>query len=243
MNNFVWIALLALPLLCPYKSTLAQSSKISPKGSAAQQANAASTNESIETASSKAHPLMAGPPSNVTRYGGTKKIEFFNPLKQIKQGKIKYTYSDFSDEQLARAFKKDFSDEEFGWAAMKCPQLLWCKFDDPKVPAGITFLPSQDSSDPYLSQVTKWQFVASKDSMCNQHSTWEIICEDLSGTAFSSFRDTKWCFAGEKMQEKHKCFGIRVLAAKYNLEKYNAEDKFIITNINMYEKQPGYNQF
>jgi len=260
MNNFILIAL--LPLLCPLKSTT-ESSKISAEGATAQEAiaastnkslepvlskastvqeaDAASTNKSIEPASSKAHPLMAGPPSNVTRYGGTKKIEFFNPLKQIKQGKIKYTYQYYGDEALARAFKKDYSDERFGWDAWSGPHMLWCLFDEWKVPAGITFLPSQLHAHSNRYQVTKWQFVASKDSMCNQRSTWDVICEDLSGTGFSSRRVVKGCFAGKEVQEKYRCIGIRVLEGDWDLGNYYGDDEFIITNINMYEKVAGYN--
>jgi len=197
-------------------------------------------------ASSDSKKQMATNVKSSVHYGGTKKIVFHNPLSQIKRGKIRYTFQspkyNYGQQGLARAFGEDFSDEDFGWYAFKCPQMLWCEFNDSKVPAGITFLPSQLHADVNGWQVTKWQFVASKDSICNQFSTWEVICEDLSGTAFSSRRDAKGCFAGEKMQEKHRCFGIRVLAGKLK-PKYDTDDKFIITNINMYEKQPGYNQF
>jgi len=171
-------------------------------------------------------------------------IKFVDPLKQIKQGKIRYTYQDngsyYGDEGLARAFEKDFSADDFGWYARECPQMLWCQFDDAKVPGGITFLPSQVKQWATLAHVTKWQFLASKDSKCNQDSTWEVICEDLSGTVYGNIRAEKGCFAGEKIQEKYKCFGIRILEAESELGKHDTYDDFIITNINMYEKTSGY---
>jgi len=251
MIQFVFIALVIGSW--PFKATtdaspvwkLADSSKILPDGSTAQEADAATKNESIAPVSSSAHPLMAGAPLNTPHYGATKKIEILEPLKQIKQGKIKYTYqsrdSGYGDKGLARAFKKDFSNEYFGWFAMNCPQMLWCEFDDPKVPAGITFLPSQNSGDANQFHVTKWQFVASKDYICNKNSPWEVICEDLSGTGYKGSKQGKGCFAGKEVQEKYRCIGIRVLEGNYDFGKYYTNDDFIITNINMYEKVAGYN--
>jgi len=254
MIQFVFIALVIGSW--PFKATtdaspvwkLADSSKILPDGSTAQEADAATKNESIAPVSSRTHPLMAGPPLNTPHYGATKKIEFFNPLKQIKQGKIKYTYQHkyepYGDKGLARAFKTDFSDEQFGWFGYKCPQMLWCQFDDPKVPAGVTFLPSQSSDLANQFHVTKWQFVASKDYICNERSPWKVICEDLSGTGYMGKDQGKVCFAGEEIQEKYRCIGIRVLEGKFILGKYVSgavDDEFMITNIIMYEKVAGYN--
>jgi len=181
---------------------------------------------------------MAGPPLNTTHYGATKKIVFLDPLKQIKEGKIGYSYQfpGSSDEKLARAFKKDFKSEDFGWRGRFCPQILWFKFDDAKVPAGLTFLPSQWKT--LHEYVTKWQFVASKDSSCNESSPWEVICEDLSGTHFNNTIQGKGCFAGKEVQTKYPCFGIRVLEGVH--EPYEYSDFFIITNINVYEKVAGY---
>jgi len=248
MIQFVFIALVIGSW--PFKATtdaspvwkLADSSKILPDGSTAQEADAATKNESIAPVSSSAHPLMAGAPLNTPHYGATKKIEILEPLKQIKQGKIKFTYqfdgTAFGDKGLARAFKEDFSYEYFGWGAGKCPQMLWCEFDDWKVPAGITFLPCQGDKGWH---VTKWQFVASKDSICNKNSPWEVICEDLSGTGYKGSKQGKGCFAGKEVQEKYRCIGIRVLEGNYDFGKYYTNDDFIITNINMYEKVAGYN--
>jgi len=249
MIQFVFIALVIGSW--PFKATtdaspvwkLADSSKILPDGSTAQEADAATKNESIAPVSSSAHPLMAGAPLNTPHYGATKKIEILEPLKQIKQGKIKFTYQDkaVGDKGLARAFKKDFSDEQFGWYAFDCPQMLWCEFDDAKVPAGVTFLPSQDQAQANYRHVTKWQFVASKDYICNKNSPWEVICEDLSGTGYKGSKQGKGCFAGKEVQEKYRCIGIRVLEGNYDFGKYYTNDDFIITNINMYEKVAGYN--
>merc|ERR1719334_945241 len=105
---------------------------------------------------------------------------------------------------------------QYGWHAWKCPQMLWCQFDYEKVPAGITFLPSQfwDGVDPSNHwHVTKWQFVASMgmDSSCDENSPWEVICEDLSGTKYKNKSQGKGCFAGKEVQAKYRCFGIRVL--------------------------------
>merc|ERR1712136_278981 len=222
---------------------LADSSKILPDGSTSQEADEATKSESIAPVSSSAHPLMAGAPLNTPHYGATKKIEFPNPLKQIKQGKIRYTYQaggEYGDEGLARAFKKDLTHDNFGWYASECPQMLWCEFDDAKVPAGITFLPSQNHNVVNEKQVTKWQFVASKDSMCNQRSPWEVICEDLSGTGHKGRRQPKGCFDGKEIQEKYRCLGIRVLAGEWEFRKYDTDDWFIITNIIMYEKVAGH---
>jgi len=251
MIQFVFIALVIGSW--PFKATtdaspvwkLADSSKILPDGSTAQEADAATKNESIAPVSSSAHPLMAGAPLNTPHYGATKKIEILEPLKQIKQGKIKYTYQNnmagYGDYGLARAFEKDFSNMYFGWWAIKCPQMLWCQFDDPKVPAGVTFLPCQSSKCDKHLHVTKWQFVASKDSICNENSPWVVICEDLSGTGFKGTHQGKGCFAGKEVQEKYRCIGIRVLEGNYDFGKYYTNDDFIITNINMYEKVAGYN--
>jgi len=250
MNQFVLIAL-AIGT-CSFKSTtdasavwkLADSSKILPDGSTSQEADEATKNESIAPVSSSAHPLMAGAPLNTPHYGATIKIEFPNPLKQIKQGKIRYTYQDdrsgYGDKGLARAFKKDYSPDSFGWSAWLCPQMLWCLFDEGKVPAGVTFLPSQGPGSANHYHVTGWQFVASKDSSCTKNSPWEVICEDLSGTGYRSRVQGKKCFAGKEVQEKYRCFGIRVLEGKADPKRYNSHDQFIITNIIMYEKVSGY---
>jgi len=211
-----------------------------------------STATTVTTATTATKPTKtsttAAPAPKTTsaprHFGGIKRIVFDDPLKQIKQGKIRYSYQDngsyYGDEGLAKAFEKDFSADEFGWYARECPQLLWCKFDDAKVPGGITFLPSQVKQWATLIHVTKWQFLASKDSKCNQDATWEVICEDLSGTVDGNIRAEKGCFAGEKIQEKYKCFGIRVLEAESEVGKYDTYDDFILTNINMYEKTSGY---
>jgi len=194
---------------------------------------------------SRAHPLIAGSPTNSTHYIGIKRIKFVEPLKLIQEGKIRYTPSRswYTNKQIARAFKKDFSNQDFGWYASECPQMIWSKFDEAKVPAGVTFLPSQAHWHVNKYHVTKWQFLASKDSKCNQDATWEVICEDLSGTGFSSRQAEKGCFAGEDIQEKYKCFGIRILESKEYHGKYDTDDNFVITNINMYEKTAGYNRF
>jgi len=215
------------------------SSKISPESSAAQQSDVAPKKELAELVSSRAHPLMVGPASSTTRYGGSKKIQIINPLKLIKEGKIGYTSKNGCDACLARAFKEDFSDEDFGWTTFHCPQMLWCQFDEMKIPAGLTFRPIQTGQNEF--HVTKWQFVATKDSKCNKTATWKVICEDLSGALFKGKWSIKACFAGEEVQEKYKCFGIRVLEGNAASGKYDSTDTFQITNIIMYEKTAGYN--
>merc|ERR1712126_26992 len=134
MNNFIWIAL--LPLLCPNKSTteawkLAESLKMASVSSSAHPSTPAQTNSRLNV--------------EANHYGGIKKIVFDDPLKLVQEGKIKATSYYWADDAkfFARAFKKDFSAEDFGWEAYDCPQMLWCEFDDAKVPAGITFRPSQ----------------------------------------------------------------------------------------------------
>merc|ERR1712136_264 len=231
MNHIIWIAL--LPLFCPYKSTtdawkLAESLKIASVSSSVHPSTPAQTNQRLNV--------------GANRYGGIKRIQFVDPLKQIKEGKINATWYSVDDEFFARAFKKDFSNEAFGWWADECPQMLWCKFDDAKVPAGVTFLPTQWSEDNNKYHVTKWQFLASVDSQCNQYSAWDVICEDLSGKGYSGKTKEKGCFAGKEIQEKYKCFGIQVLEGTYALGKYDSRDDFWITNINMYEKAAGYNR-
>jgi len=165
-----------------------------------------------------------------------KKVVFVDPLSQIEEGKIGYSLRCLDDMYLAEAFIEFFENAYFGWLARDCPQMLWWQFDDAKVPAGLTFLGDQDQ-DPFSEHdflVTKWQFLASKDSKCNQYSTWEVICEDLSGIGNKRVR--KKCYSGEEMQEKYKCFGFRVLEAKS--EHYEL-DAFFVTNIIMYEKTAG----
>merc|ERR1711915_51158 len=208
MNHIIWIAL--LPLLCPYKSTT----------------DAWKLAESLQKASvsSSEHPAQTNRRLEANHYGGIKRIVFDDPLKLIQEGKIQVTHEGFHDENilLAKAFKKDFSDQSFGWWSgyEGCPQMLWSKFDVEKVPAGVTFLPVQASRFHNKYHVTKWQFLASMDPHCNQYSGWDVICEDLSGKGFSGIRREKGGFAGKEIQEKYKCFGIQVLEGQYELGKY-----------------------
>jgi len=260
MNRLIWIAILPLLWVSMLKTdaspVLGESSEIlqetpaqefAAQESAAQESAAQESAAQELTASAKEKKAPGLSKGNhkldvqAYHYSGSKKIHFDDPYKLIQEGKIGASYSGRSYHDLARAFKKDFSDADFGWAGLECPQILWCRFDEPKVPAGVTFLPVQAKAQANDWHVTKWQFVSSKDSKCNQNSAWEVICEDLSGTGFVRKTASKGCFAGKEVQEKYKCFGIRVLEGMSHVGKYNSGDEFQITNINMYEKIDGFN--
>jgi len=257
--SLLWASLLAgaSPILGETSEILQESAEQKPaQESAAAQTSAGKESAAAQTSASqdvtaaanekKSPGLTRGNNTidrNAYHYGGTKKINFDDPLKLVQEGKIGVSYNLGDAHYIARAFKKDFSDADFGWGALYCPQMLWCRFDDSKVPSGVTFLPVQAKAQANQYHVTKWQFVASIDSKCNQNSTWEVICEDMSGTGYRGRWASKGCFAGKEVQEKYKCFGIRVLEGMQNPGKYNSYDQFQITNINMYEKIDGYNRF
>jgi len=164
-----------------------------------------------------------------------KKVVFVDPVKMIIEGKIGYTKHYGGASSLGRAFLEDYrEDSRNGWSSDTCPQMLWWIFDNAKVPKGLSFLSAQDKFGAKNYNVTKWQFLASKDAKCNQHSTWEVICEDLSDTNYKGKRIRKKCFAGDEMQERYKCFGFRVLKGRYALDpRY---DDFRVTNIIMWER-------
>jgi len=257
--SLLWASLLAgaSPILGETSEILQESAEQKPaQESAAAQTSAGKESAAAQTSASqdvtaaanekKSPGLTRGNNTidrNAYHYGGTKKINFDDPLKLVQEGKIGVSYNLGDAHYIARAFKKDFSDADFGWDANNCPQTLWCRFDDAKVPAGVTFFPTQLRSWANQRHVTKWQFVASFDSDCNQNSAWEVICEDLSGSLFTHKTGSKGCFAGKEVQEKYKCFGIRVLEGFDYPDKYNSDDWFEITNINMYEKIAGYDKF
>jgi len=257
--SLLWASLLAgaSPILGETSEILQESAEQKPaQESAAAQTSAGKESAAAQTSASqdvtaaanekKSPGLTRGNNTidgNAYHYGGTKKIHFDDPLKLIKEGKIGVTHQYNDAKHLARAFKEDFSDDDFGWVSKKCPQMLWCRFDDSKVPAGITFLPVQAKAQANEFHVTKWQFVSSKDSKCNQNSTWEVICEDLSGSVFKGRWARKGCFAGKEIQEQFKCFGIRVIEGVRHPGKYNSVDTFQLTNINMYEKIAVFNRF
>lgn len=88
------------------------------------------------------------------------------------------------------------------------PHLVWYKFPSYHIPAKFTFRRyGQDSS---ATQVPKtWKFVGSRDENCNQHSHWDELCGDLSGTLV--YKVDVGCEV-PKYAEKtaYKCLGIRI---------------------------------
>merc|ERR1711915_1051923 len=157
--SLLWASLLAgaSPILGETSEILQESAEQKPaQESAAAQTSAGKESAAAQTSASqdltaaanekKSPGLTRGNNTidgNAYHYGGSKKIHFDDPYKLIQEGKIGFSYSGRSAHDVARAFIKDFIDADFGWDASYCPQILWCRFDDSKVPSGITFLPVQ----------------------------------------------------------------------------------------------------
>jgi len=117
------------------------------------------------------------------------------------------------------------------------PHLIWYEFKtgNAPVPAEISFTAVKFAHGP-----TKWQFVGSMDKGCDENSAWAVICEDLSGERFDSDNIYKSCKTEKKFYFEFLCFGIRVLAAPFDKDKYErwhyTEPIAMISNIRIWEQ-------
>ena len=59
---------------------------------------------------------------------------------------------------------------------------------------------------------TSYQFVGSNAAVCNDDSTWTILCEDLSDRVWRNDHEVRYCKVKPEIVGKFRCLGIRVLA-------------------------------
>ena len=63
---------------------------------------------------------------------------------------------------------------------------------------------------PRKNEPTKWEFVGSNDSPCNQFSAWTVLCDDYSGKNYTNASSIKFCDV-EGVTNGFRCLGISVL--------------------------------
>ena len=92
----------------------------------------------------------------------------------------------------------------------------------------VSFQPSQ----PKLIQraPTSYQFVGSNDAVCNDFSTWTVLCGDVSDQAWTSLTEVKYCKVKAEIREKFRCLGVRVLKNR------DPDGWVVIRNIRMWER-------
>lgn len=91
------------------------------------------------------------------------------------------------------------------------PQLIWYDFKTEGVrPSEVAFQPCQEKQ--YAQRApTSYQFVGSNDEVCNEDSTWTILCEDLSDREWRNHFEVRYCKAKPEVTAKFRCLGIRIL--------------------------------
>jgi len=119
----------------------------------------------------------------------------------------------------AAAFKRDMSIWLSGHGTgepIPYPHHIWYDFVERRVfPKRVLF--HKDVKDNLARKEkykdngpTKWEFVGSNDSPCNQFSAWTVLCDDYSGKNYTNASSIKFCDV-EGVTNGFRCLGISVL--------------------------------
>lgn len=94
------------------------------------------------------------------------------------------------------------------------PHMIWYDFKQPFVPAEISFQAAQANANSVQGTPTMFQFVGSNDAVCNDSSSWSILCEDLSDKSYRNVHEARYCKVKPEISRKFRCLGLRILANK-----------------------------
>jgi len=104
-----------------------------------------------------------------------------------------------------------------GYVDTPYPHLIWYEFAEAFIPGRVSFRPRWAGCEKHhFCGATKWQLIATNDSVCDENSAWTILCEDLSGQNFKRQSISKYCVADPSNNEAFRCVGISVLEGSHH---------------------------
>ena len=109
------------------------------------------------------------------------------------------------------------------------PEMIWYKFRRGFVPAEVSFQPRADNAKYVFQGPNVYQFVGTNDHHCNAHSTWTVLCEDLSGYPFRHPTDVKRCVVRSNIKKRFSCLGLRIWKSGHT-------SAISLSNIRMWKK-------
>jgi len=109
------------------------------------------------------------------------------------------------------------------------PVMIWYDFKSRSIrPEAVSFQSAQAAANLQRGP-TSYQFVGSNDAVCNDDSTWTVLCEDLSDRAWRNRWDVKRCKVKPEITEEFRCLGLVVLSSR-------GDGWVTLRNIRMWER-------
>lgn len=123
---------------------------------------------------------------------------------EVKFGGAKFGAT--SEADFCEAEKAFTGDHYSSWTSLdEAPQTIWVRLEKA---SRLTWISFKCSVAPE-NGASKFEVVATNDKVCNEHSSWDVIYQDLSGKGFVTDQDT--ITAQVDACKLYNCYGIRVL--------------------------------